>query len=439
MLPTMARIVTRPDSSTDVLSVLAKTRSLDIISAVLEGFSYSESDEELQQLVNAIPVVIVALSDSSKVVRQAAVSCLDRWVLSCGDAVRESESKDLKVLQNASSFFLLAKQDMTMDANSVATLCGTYSVQTESAAFNQLLMDFVSSASSDEMSIAVKLLELLKPVKAQSFWLQSVDFFQQALAGCSKSGADSETAKLLTEFLAHYLDVDVAITTTKQGKTSVPKAFLDAVLATLLADKEVVAHLKSLQLFVVTNLSATLYEALDDVSRNIVVDKLLHLLMSADEAVASKLIQCLNALPISYNIFVRLLKEQLDSTVEFAELSCVLEVLSIKVDSPSSCEEPAADISKLLTTLCDVLALFCEPKHESVVSEYILQVLFSCLRRVCEVSSSSSKQVNGRPVKTAKHVVTDVKPELLVKHSLTCLARTSSPRRAMRRCCSLAR
>ncbi|KAE9110044.1 hypothetical protein PF010_g11321 [Phytophthora fragariae] len=427
LLPTMARIVTRPDSSTDVLSVLAKTRSLGIISAVLEGFSYSESDEELQQLVNAIPVVIVALSDSSKVVRQAAVSCLDRWVLSCGDAVRESTSKNLKVLQNASTFFLQAKQDMMMDANSVVTLCGTYSAQEDSSSFNQLLMDFVSSASSDEMCVAVKLLELLKPVQTQSFWLQSVDFFQQALTGCSTSGAVGETAKLLTEFLAHYLDPVVAITTTKQGKTAVSRVFLDAVLATLRPDKEAIAHLQTVQLFAVTNLSATFYEALDDVSRNIVVDKLLRLLMSADEAVASKLIQCLNALPISYNTFARLLKEQLGSTLEFAELSCVLEVLAIKVDSSSSYEEPTADISKLLTALCDVLALFCDPKHESVVSEYILQVLFSCLRRVCEVSSSSSKKANGHSAKTAKHAATDVKPELLVNHSLTCLACTSSP------------
>ncbi|KAG6576396.1 uncharacterized protein IUM83_09042 [Phytophthora cinnamomi] len=427
LLPTMARIVTKPDSSTDVLSVMAKTRSLDIISAVLEGYSYSESDEELEQLVNVIPVVIVALSDSSKVVRQAAVSCLDRWAVSCGDAVRKSKSKSLKVLQKASTFLLQAKQDVTMDANSVFTLCGTYNAQSESSSFNQLLMNFVSSASSDEMCIAVRLLELLKPVKEQSFWLQSVDFFHQSLAGCSTSGAVAETTKLLTEFLAHYLDPVVAITTAKQGKTAVPKAFLDAILATLRSDKDVVAHLQTLQLFAVTNFSATFYTALDEASRNVAVDKLLRLLMNSEEAVASKLIQCLNALPISYSTFVRLLKRQLDSDVEFLELNCILEVLAIKVESSRSYEEPAGDIGKLLTTLCDVLALFCDPKHESVVSEYILQVLFSCLRRVCEISSASTKHTTGRSEKATSHAVTDVKPELLVKHSLTCLSRTSSP------------
>ncbi|GMF54035.1 unnamed protein product [Phytophthora fragariaefolia] len=427
LLPTMARIVTRPVSSTDVLGVMAKSRSLDIISAVLEGFSYSESDEDLHQLVNAIPVVIVALSDSSKVVRQAAASCLDRWILSCSDSVRKSSSKDLLVLQNASNFLLQAKQDMAMDANSVITLCGTYSAQDDSSAFNQLLINFVTSASTDEMCIAVKLLELLKPVQNQYFWLQSVDFFQQSLAGCSTSGAVGEIAKVLTEFLAHYLDPAVAITASKQGKATVPKAFLDAVLATLRCDKEAVTNLQPLQLFVVSNLSSKFYQSIDGVSRNVMVDKLLRLLVASEEAVASKLIQCLNALPISLITFVRLLQHQLESTVDFSELSCVLEVLAIKVDNSLSYEEPAADTNLLLTTLCDVLTLFCDPEHESAVSEYILQVLFSCLRRVCEVSSSSSNEANGGSLKTTKYVGTDLKPELLVQHTLICLARTSSP------------
>ncbi|KAG3004703.1 hypothetical protein JG687_00012427 [Phytophthora cactorum] len=425
LLPTMARIVTKPAPANDVLKVLTKTRSLDIISAVLEGFSYTESDEELRQLVHVVPVVIVALSDLSKVVRQSAVACLDRWVVSCGDTVRLSKSADLKTLQKASTFFLQAKQDMLMDANSVVALCGTYSAQGGSSAFHQLLMDFVSSASSDEMCTAVKLLELLAPVKEKSFWLQSVDFFQQALTGCLASGADDATAKLLTGFLAHYLDADVAVSTTKQGKRAVPKEFLDVLIAVLRSEKEAVSNLQKLQLFVAANISAGLYNALDDVSRHVLADKLLHLLMVAEETLASKLILCLNTLPISYNIFVRMLEEQLGSKVEeFSELSCILEVLAIKVDSASSYEEADADISKLLTTLCDVLALFCDPKHESAVSEYILQVLFSCLRRVCEVSSSSSKQANGR--KATKQAVM-VKPELLVKHTLTCLGRTSSP------------
>ncbi|EEY58133.1 uncharacterized protein PITG_00748 [Phytophthora infestans T30-4] len=426
LLPTMARIVTNPAPANDLLKVLTKTRSLDIISAVLEGYSYMESDDELRQLVHAVPVVIVALSDISKAVRQAAVSCLDRWAVSCGDAVCSSKSTDLKTLQKASTFFLQAKQDMLMDANSVVALCGTYRAQGGSSAFHQLLIDFVSSASSDELCIAVKLLELLAPVKETNFWLQSVDFFQQALVGCSASGAEDATEKLLTGFLAHYLDADVAVTTTKQGKRVVPKEFVDVLVAVLRSEQEVVTHLQKLQLFVAASLSAEFYNALDDVSRHVLVDKLLRLLMVAEEALASKLIPCLNALPISYNIFVRLLEEQSGFKVEFSELSCILEVLAIKVDSDSSYEEADADISKLLTALCDVLALFCDPKHEHVVSEYILQVLFSCLRRVCEVSSSSSKKANGRAVKATDHSVT-VKPELLVKHTLTCLGRTSSP------------
>ncbi|KAF1775669.1 U3 small nucleolar RNA-associated protein 10 [Phytophthora cactorum] len=354
LLPTMARIVTKPAPANDVLKVLTKTRSLDIISAVLEGFSYTESDEELRQLVHVVPVVIVALSDLSKVVRQSAVACLDRWVVSCGDTVRLSKSADLKTLQKASTFFLQAKQDMLMDANSVVALCGTYSAQGGSSAFHQLLMDFVSSASSDEMCTAVKLLELLAPVKEKSFWLQSVDFFQQALTGCLASGADDATAKLLTGFLAHYLDATLLFQ--RRSKES-----------------EAVSNLQKLQLFVAANISAGLYNALDDVSRHVLADKLLHLLMVAEETLASKLISCLNTLPISYNIFV----------------------LAIKVDSASSYEEADADISKLLTTLCDVLALFCDRSTKVPYRSYEAAVM--------------------------------VKPELLVKHTLTCLGRTSSP------------
>ncbi|GMF30012.1 unnamed protein product [Phytophthora lilii] len=424
LLPTMARIVTKPVTSNDVLNVLAKTRSLDIISAVMEGFSYSESDKELQPLVHAIPAVIAALSDSSKAVRQSAITCLQRWIVSCGDAVRSSDSVDLVVLQKASTFFLNAKQDMLMDANSVAALCGSYSAHKESSAFHQLLMNFVSSASSNEMTIAVKLLDLLEPVKETSFWLQSIDFFHQALAGCSKLGAESATTKLLVGFLAHYLDADVAVTTSKQGKAIIPKDFIDALLAVLSSDKNAVAHLRKLQLFAVTTLSAKFYGVLDDVTRNVLVDKLLYLLMAADEAVASKLIQCLHVLPISYGIFVRLLEEQLSSNMHFSKLSCILEVLAVKVDNASSNEKVDVDSTQLLSTLSNVLALFCDPMHENVVSEYILQVLFSCLRRVCEVSSAGSKKGSG---KSTKNAGLSVQPELLVKHTLTCLGRTSSP------------
>ncbi|RLN50833.1 hypothetical protein BBJ29_003553 [Phytophthora kernoviae] len=432
LLPTMARLVTAPSSTTDVMKVLSKTRSLDIICAVLEGFSYTETDKELRQLVHTVPVVIVALSDPNKSVRQSALTCLDRWVVSCGDAVRASRSKDLKVLQKASVFFLKAKQDMLMDANSVAALCGTYSTQDGSSSFHQLLMDFVSSASSDEICIAVKLLELLEPVKDTAFWLQSVDFFHQALTGCSTGASTIYTTKLLTGFLVHYLDVDVAVTTTKTGKVVIPKEFQDAVLAILRADKDAIVHLQKLQLFVLPNLTATFYEALDEVSRHMFVDKLLHLLMVAEEAVASKLIQCLNTLPLSYGIFVRLLEEKLSAVKsskapEFQELSCILEVLAVKVDSASSAEGSNTDMSKLLTTLGDVLALFCDTKHESVVSEYILQVLFSCLRRVCEINSGSFSKANERVDKASKHLLSNVKPELLVKHTLSCLGRTSSP------------
>ncbi|KAL8003681.1 putative U3 small nucleolar RNA-associated protein [Plasmopara halstedii] len=427
LLPTMARIVTKFEPASDILTNLAKTRSLDIISAVLEGFTYTETDEELYQLVQIVPVVIATLADPSKVVRQSAVTCLDRWVVSCGSAVKNSNSSALNTLQKASEFFLLAKQDILMDAHSLASLCGSYIAQEDSMSFNQLLMNFVTSASGGEMCIVVKLLELLAPVKKTSFWLRSVNFFHQTVAEVLASGTDTASEMLLVDFLGHYLDADVAVAKTEQGKDTVPKEFLDAVVAVLRTDKEAVINLQKLQLFIAGNLTAQVYCAFDDVSRHVLVDRLLSLLIVAEEALASKLISCLNALPIGYNVFVRLLEEQLiRQNEDRTGLNCVLEVLAIKVDSVSSSEIADADISKLLSTLCDVLAVYCDAEREKIVSDYILQVLFGCLRRVCEVTVSSTMSTTENLDKVTKCAVA-VKPEFLVKHTLTCLSRTTSP------------
>lgn len=427
LLPTMARLVTKPTPASDVLSVLAKTRSLDVISAVLEGFTYTEADDELRPLVHIVPVVMVALADPNKIVRQSAVACLDRWVVSSSNAVEASKSADLKTHLKVSKFFLEAKQDILMDANSVLALCGTYSAQENCSSFYQLLMDFVSSASADEMSIAVKLLELLAPVKETSLWLQSIDFFHQTLARCLESANDPVTETLLMGFLAHYLDVNVAVAKTKQGKHVVSKKVLDAVVAVLRTDREAVLQLQRLQLFVAENMTPELYSALDDVSRYCFVDKVLRLLIVADGPLASNLISCFNRLPISYSIFVQLLSEQLSSPKEdCSDINNILEVLALKVGSASSYEQPDADPNKLLTSLCDVLAVLCDPKQERSPSEYTLQVLLGCLRRVCEVSVAFTLPATKCLKKGTKHAVT-VKPEYLVKHTLTCLSRTSSP------------
>ena len=87
---------------------------------------------ELRQLVHVVPVVMVALSGLSLVVHQSAATCLDRWVVSCGDTVQSSKSADLKVLQKALAFFLEAKQDILMNANSMIVLVA-HSVLTKRA------------------------------------------------------------------------------------------------------------------------------------------------------------------------------------------------------------------------------------------------------------------------------------------------------------------
>lgn len=458
LLPTMARLVTSSSAvvaASDVVTLLVKSRALDIISAVLEGFQYTtESSEELMQVVHVVPSVLVALSDANTSVRQSAVACLVRWLESSGERVLKARSADLHTLHKVTLFLLNAKQDILMDANAVGVLCGTYASEApkDSAAFYQLLMNYISSASQDELVIAVKLLELLSHVKDAAFWLQSVDYFQQTLAGLigsSSSNSNGVTSSVLTVFLGHYVDASVAIKTTstsnskKVSTQGVHKPFFDALLAVLRTEKDIMSRVSKLQLSALSSLSPAFYEALDDVSRYVLVAKLLQLLVVAEEAVATTLIGCLNALPLKYEIFVKLLADELTvlntetakpvaSDGLFQHLSCVLEVLAVKVDASTvvststSGDESAASANALLKTLCDVLGLFCAKEHESTVSEYILQVLFGCLRRVCEVSSSVEKAkkvvVSGKRTATA-----EVEPELLVKHTLGCLSRTSSP------------
>lgn len=456
LLPTMARLATMNSGASDVMAPLVKSRALDLISAVLEGFQYTESAAELQRVVHVVPSVLVALSDANKSVRQSALACLDRWLATSSDRVLASRTTALHTLHAVSTYLVAAKQDMLMDANAVGVLCATYSTAspTDSAAFYQLLMDFISSATADERAIAVKLLALLSHVTDAAFWLQSVDYFAQTLAGlvsgadATSESASAATMAVLTMFLTKYLDVSVAVKTTKTV-ASVHKPFVDALVAVLQVDKAALARVQPLQIAALTTLSPAFYRALDDVSRFVLVSTLLQVLVVADEAVATTLINCLSTLPIQYAVFGKLLDSELaavgkpttvaktrgaavKSDALFQHLSCILEVLSVKVDSAIATEtdahvdESAASANALLKTLGDVLALFCAKEHEAIVSEYILQVLFGCLRRVCEVRSA----VADKAVTVAKKSAgasAEVEPELLVKHTLACLSRTTSP------------
>ncbi|TYZ62452.1 hypothetical protein PybrP1_005573 [[Pythium] brassicae (nom. inval.)] len=457
LLPTMARLATAPSS--DVMARLVKTRALDIVSAVLEGYQYTESAAELALAAHAVPSVLVALADPAASVRQSALACLDRWVASSSGPVLRAPSADLHTLLKVGVYFVHAKQDIAMDARAVSALCGTYAAAapTESAAFYQLLMRYVSSAAQDELVTARKLLGLLAHVKDAAFWLQSVEYFHQTLAGLVSGSVESvdATTAVLSALLGFYLDADVATMTTTAAKTTtlatkttaVHKPFFDALLAVLQCEAQPLARLQPLQALALSQLSPALYRALDDVSRYVLVAQLLKLLVVAEEAVAGKLVTCVTALPVSYELFIKLLDTELVgvgkasaksraapmSEAVFQNLNCVLEVLAVKVDgsvasssSSSDSEESAAAASALLKTLCDVLALFCAKENERIVSEYILQVLFGCLRRVCEVSSSLLPTAVASK-RTAAAGAVEVEPERLVKHTLGCLSRTASP------------
>ncbi|KAJ0400269.1 hypothetical protein ATCC90586_010242 [Pythium insidiosum] len=111
----------------------------------------------------------------------------------------------------------------------------------------------------------------------------------------------------------------------------------------------------------------------------------------------------------------------------FQGLSCILEVLAVKIDDVAM--DSGADA--LLRTLSDVLEHLCHPDHAERVSEYVLQVVFGCLRRLCEVHAITKPAIevsNGKKTKKSKGMNQgEVEPGTLVKHTLTCLARTASP------------
>lgn len=435
LLPTMARLVAMATTPGDVMSMLSKTRALDIICAALEGFSYVD-DVERQQAVHIVPVMLVALADRQQPVRSAAVASLDRWLSSSSDVLDKKTGplplKQLFALHQASAFLLQAKEDMTMDANAVHVRCGAYGTEheSESGAFYQLLMDFISTASADEMNVAVKLLDLLASVKQPSFWHQSLDFFQQTVTGYT--GEIATSTKLLTTLLGHYLDADVAVSSGKKSN-KVSKEFFNALMSILNVDEGQPRRLQKLQLFALSKLSRKYFECLDEVSQYALVVRCLRLLMVADETVAAKMISCLNVLPINTAIFVSMIKE---AATDIPRLNCILEVLSIKVDGDSATAmlSQQGNTLSLLNALGDVLALFCDLKHEKVVSEYMFQVLFMCLRRVCD-EGSTAVNVEGDALvqsksasKLLKQASGKVDPESLVKHTLACLARgTTSP------------
>jgi hypothetical protein len=112
-------------------------------------------------------------------------------------------------------------------------------------------------------------------------------------------------------------------------------------------------------------------------------------------------------------------------------LNCILEVLVLKLDG-SNDEERDASQQLLKILITELLGYFCvltETEHKLHISEYILQVLFSCLRRVCESTSSVDVADNVKLSRKTKKMVNAgfVEPELLVRHTLSCLARTTSP------------
>ncbi|DBA01122.1 TPA: hypothetical protein N0F65_001750 [Lagenidium giganteum] len=420
LLPTMARLAMTNTADDDVFGVLLKSRSLDLISVVLEGDGIDSA------VVQVIPAVFVALSDEDKTIRQSAVACLERWTASVSPNAGKKGASELKNLHHAAEYFLEAKQDILMDQNAIAVLCGTYvtAKPTESSVFFTFLVDSICSGRTDTV-VAVKLLKLLVDVRDAKFWLGAVKFFQDAVASATSS---SDSRALLGGFLTHFLRVDE-----NEKAASVPKPFFNAVLSALTNDKTAVVALEQVQIQALDQLKPAFYVALDETSQHTLVTALLALLMAAEEAVATKVIRCLSLLPVSFDVFVRLLEEKISQFKEakgkdanLQGISCVLEVLAVKLDQSYIERESSVSVQALLRTLCSVLGLFCT--NEALVSEYMMQVLFGCLRRVCEVGAKSDSISTTKSKRGSKSQRDgSVEPEQLVKHTLTCLGRATSP------------
>lgn len=414
LLPTMCRVIVANYlgvEESDLLVVLAKIRALEITGAMIEG---SDDSDDLECVV---PVVVVALGDAHTSVREAALQLLDQWLAS-----NESESA---VLSNTTKTLLEAKRDIVMDARAVTTLVGANFAQ-DNGAFANLL---VRVAADADLMRSVKLLDLLSEVKDTAVWAKTTTYAEKLLASLSADTSATPAVNVLKLLLGRYL---VAESVAISKKTN---PFVAVLLRVLQADKS----LAELQSFALSRLHPAFYEELDPTTQHTLVAQLLALLMAADESVASPLIRCVSALPLTSSLFARLLHDELafhdpaNTTTNrpvrghrsgdvydgkeaafLTELSCILEVLAIKVDDVATTR---SDAVALLSALSETLALLCAPVHIERVSEYLFQVVFGCLRRVCQLA-------NAAP--TARDAKSVTQPELLVQHTLVCLARPSA-------------
>ncbi|TMW64310.1 hypothetical protein Poli38472_012932 [Pythium oligandrum] len=435
LLPTMGRILLLPYVSaedSDLLLVLAKIRALDIVSVMLEE-NVDESDLE-----SVLPIVLVALGDDQKSVREAAVTCLQRWEETSMDQT-STPAPTVQVLLDIAHYLITAREDILMDSRAITTICGTYQ-EDDNARFAEWAAGFVVRMVDEQLLLAVKLLEIMTEVNTSSVWVKTTETATKLISGLSEDDGQTvleQKLRALKLLLSHYFVKNEGKPATK----ATTKAFYDVLTQVLQhEDKARLPILAEAQSFTLSRLSGAYFSQLDDVSQYVLVTNLLQLLMVAEESVASQLIRSVNELPLTSGMFVRLLTDELASkgttktrhrgadvkdSEFFQDLSCILEVLAIKVDDVAS----EGDASALLKTLNDVLALLCQPEHRERVSEYLLQIVFGCLRRVCEVHALSTHEEPAKAAKRSKAVTSIgvLEPEHLVKHTLVCLGRTTSP------------
>ncbi|KAI9914486.1 hypothetical protein PsorP6_007826 [Peronosclerospora sorghi] len=408
VVPTMARFVATQSSPRHQSRV--QTRALAILSAAFQAFVDVPCAPAPHELVPVVAMLLVALAEPHRAVRQAAVACLAHWT----EWAATSNSRDARVLVKAMRHVLHAKEELVMDATSVRVQCGSYSEQPQSRAFFHLLLQGITAAD-DDRAIAGHVLPLLTQVRHTSLWLETVEVVHETLA----TGAmDDATSNMLSTLLERYLDPKIALA----GDTTLfPKAMLDALLAVLRSNQP---GMTPLQALVAAKLSVEVYEALDEASRQEVVATLLSLVLTAEEGVASNAMACLTRVPIGSGMFARLLEEQRTAPqVNMSTLSGMLEVLAVQLEHEASKEETDDGTNKLLRTLCHVLAFCSDPPVNTSISDYLVQVLCNCLRRVCQAKAQFT---SGRGPKSTTHAP-PVERERVIEHTLTCLRRASLP------------
>nr|CCA26134.1 conserved hypothetical protein [Albugo laibachii Nc14] len=410
-----------------ILVSVVRKRCLDFIRNAFENADASTSFTMLES-TNALPIALVALVDEEGCIRQSAITCLEQWIKYCSS--KSSTTATIGTFQTAITYLLEAKQDILLDSTSAKRILRSFHTadKTKARQLYSLILQSVYSNTPDEFKASAKMLELLKEVELESLWLETSDFFQQTLAGLSHITDQDSTdiVGVLAELLTHYMRVS--------NKRQLPKQFSNAALAVVKADTKhrPFADIQNaaLDLFV-----PSLFHLLSASTQLALVKALLELLYQSEHgSLTTKALGVLQQWPLSSSIYRDLFNEfSAAGGSHLGHIECLLEILSHQLVNHQG-ESDMKMIRSMFGILRDLLtSIFTSPDMHTSPSQYLFQILFICLRHLCEKSGPISpadnvneivemKKVKGKPRKNA---MLDVSREAqdLVGFTLQCLGR----------------